>query len=488
MAGREAQTVLGKKGADMRLRALLIMCVALAGCDSNPAQPTCTYTLSATSLTMSAAGGTGSISVATGSGCSWTASSAVPWITATGGTSTTGPGTFTFSVAASASTASRTGGLTVANQAVAVTQQGLSCAYALVPASRTVDAAGATATFDVATDAACGWTVASTVPWLTIVAGGSGSGNATVTYRAAANPDTAPRTGSLTVGDASHVVTQAGLTSCTVDISRSGDNFAVAGGNGSFDVTAPSTCAWLAVSNASWVRITDPAGGAGTGSRRVTYVVDANSGAGARTATIAVGGKSVTVNQAGTTSCEYAVAPVEVKACMSVGYVTTIAVATGAGCPWTSSTPASWITISSGLSGTGPGSIMFSIASNYDAARQANVEVRWPTPTAGQNVRVAQAGCLYGVSKDTFDVPAAGGDFSFDVVSQSTDVNCGGPLQNGCMWSAAPSATWVTVLSPMPRFGDDRVSFRVAANTTGSARTSTITVRDKTVTIRQAGS
>ena len=92
--------------------------------------------------------------------------------------------------------------------------------------------------------------------------------------------------------------------------------------------------------------------------------------------------------------------------------------------------------IASGLSGSGPGTITFSIGSNFDAARQANIEVRWPTPTAGQNVVVLQAGCLYGVSRDTIDVAAAGGDVFFDVVSQSTDTSCGGPLQNGCMWTA----------------------------------------------------
>jgi hypothetical protein len=276
------------------------------------------------------------------------------------------------------------------------------------------------------------------------------------------------------------------LTACTVDISRSGDNFGVSGGNGSFEVAATPGCGWLAVASASWVRITDPAGGNGTGSRRVSFTVDANAGAGARTAAITVGAKTYTVTQAGTAECDYAVAPVEVKACMSVGYITTITVTTPAGCPWTSSTPASWISITSGASGLGPGTITFSMTNNFDAARQANVEVRWPTPTAGQNVRVLQAGCLYGVSRDTMDVPAAGGDFFFDVVSQSTDTNCGGPLQNGCMWSAASNASWVTVLSSMPKYGDDRVSFRVAANGTGSARTTTIVVRDRTVTIRQS--
>jgi hypothetical protein len=460
--------------------------LVFAGCDSNPAQPTCTFTLSTTSMTMSAAGGAGSVTVTTGNTCAWTASSGASWITATGGTSGTGPGTFAFTAAGNSGTTPRTGSLTVAGQTVSVTQQGVTCAYALQPASRTVDAAGATATFDVNTDASCAWTAAATVAWLSVVSGGSGSGNGTVTYRAAANPDAASRTGSLTVGGGTHVVTQTGAAACTVDLSKPGDTFPVGGGTGTFDVSAASTCAWVAVSNVAWARVTDPSGGAGTGSRRVTYAVDANPEAGSRSGTISIGGRTFTITQAGATSCTYSVAPVDVRACMAEGFVRSVTVTTGAGCTWTSATGASWIAIASGLSGTGPGTINYTLGSNFDAARQANIEVRWPTPTAGQNVRVAQAGCLYGVSRDTIDVAAAGGDFSFDVVSQSTDTSCGGPLQNGCMWSAVSSASWVTVLSSMPRFGDDRVSIRVAANGTGSARTATITVRDRVVTIRQS--
>ena len=472
----------------MRLLVLSALCLlTLAGCDSNPAQPTCTYALSATSMTMGAAGGVGVIAVATGSGCSWTGSSSASWMTTTGGTSVSGPGTLTFNVAALSGTAARTGSLTVAGQTVSVTQQGQSCTYTLQPASRTIDAAGATAAFDVNTDAACSWTVTATAPWLSVVAGGSGSGNATVTYQAAANPDAAPRTGSLTVAGQAHTVTQTGLSGCTVDLNKYQDSFPVAGGTGTFDVSAPSTCAWGAASSVGWVRVTEPGGGIGSGSRRVTYVVDANPGAGSRSGTMTVGGRTFTVTQAGTTACEYSVAPVDFRLCM-YSDAGTVAITTSAGCPWTSSTPASWLTIGSGLSGAGPGAIAFSMTGNYDAGeRQANIEVRWPTPTAGQNVRVVQAGCLYGVTRDTIDVAAAGGDYFFDVVSQSTDTKCGGALQDGCCWTAQTAAPWVTIRSTMPQCGDDRVSFRVAANATGAARSATITLRGKTVTIRQAG-
>jgi hypothetical protein len=45
----------------------------------------CTYSLSATSASIAPAGGTGSVSVMTGTGCTWTAVSNVPWITITSG-------------------------------------------------------------------------------------------------------------------------------------------------------------------------------------------------------------------------------------------------------------------------------------------------------------------------------------------------------------------------------------------------------------------
>ena len=130
---------------------------------------------------------------------------------------------------------------------------------------------------------------------------------------------------------------------------------------------------------------------------------------------------------------------------------------------------------------------MFKFTDNYEAARQANVEVRWPTPTAGQNVRVFQEGCTYVTTKDTIDVPSAGGGFSTSTCSRARRTRrAAGRCRTCCLWSAVSSASWVTVLTSMPRYGDDRVSISVAPNSTAPARTATITVRDRTVTIRQS--
>src|SRR5258706_49587 len=76
---------------------------------TNP--PTCTYALSATSLSITAAGGTGSVQVVTSAGCAWTAFSNDSWITVTSGATGTGNGTIRFLVSSNSGAVARTGTL-----------------------------------------------------------------------------------------------------------------------------------------------------------------------------------------------------------------------------------------------------------------------------------------------------------------------------------------------------------------------------------------
>jgi hypothetical protein len=113
--------------------------------------------------------------------------------------------------------------------------------------------------------------------------------------------------------------------------------------------------------------------------------------------------------------------------------------------------------------------------------------VRWPTPTAGQNVRIAQAGCTYAVSRSAIDVTAAATSGTFDVIQQSVPNTCGGATQDRCVWTAVSDVPWITITSSMPKMGDDRVVFAVAANEGPASRVGRITVRDKVVVITQTG-
>ena len=64
----------------------------------------------------------------------------------------------------------------------------------------------------------CAWTATSNATWLTVSGGASGIGNGTVTFNATTNTSTAQRTGTLTVAGQTVTVTQSG-SSCTFTIS-----------------------------------------------------------------------------------------------------------------------------------------------------------------------------------------------------------------------------------------------------------------------------
>lgn len=143
-----------------------------------------------------------------------------------------------------------------------------------------------------------------------------------------------------------------------------------------------------------------------------------------------------------------------------------------------------WLSLP-GSSGPGTGSIRITFTDNYDAPREGTVMVRWPTPTAGQNIKVEQAGCVYAVSQSAFSFTSAAGSGTFDVLQESQPNTCGGPLQDQCIWTARSDVAWITITSSMPRKGDNPVAFTVAANSGSTTRTGRITVRDKVVTITQ---
>jgi hypothetical protein len=171
---------------------------------------------------------------------------------------------------------------------------------------------------------------------------------------------------------------------------------------------------------------------------------------------------------------------------MAGGTVTT-AITTQASCPWTAIPNVPWLSVPSGTSGNGSVSISITYSDNYDAPREGILMVRWPTPTAGQNVRVAQAGCRYAVSQSAFSFTSPGGTGSFNVIQQSDPTECGGATQDRCVWTAQSQVPWITITSSMPRSGDNPVAFSVTPNDSTSPRAGTIVVRDKVVTIAQAG-
>jgi len=364
----------------------------------------------------------------------------------------------------------------------------LPCTYVVSASSLTFAASGGSASITVTAPGGCDWTADSDREWITVASGPRGSGSGVVTVTVAANPTTVERTGTLKV--AGNVITiridGLGPEPCTVDLTPSSAAFSHEPASGSITVTSPAHCSWSARSNVAWLTIASGASGSGSGI--VTFAIDRNGDTAPRTGVITIVNRTFVVTQSGEqATCEYAVAPVEVPACMSAPVELTTTITTLAGCAWTAESGAPWITVRTPPAASGPATVRFTVADNWDAPRQGIVMIRWPTPTAGQNVRVSQAGCRYAVSATDIAIDASGGARSFDVYQESDPLECGGPLQNGCLWTAQTGVPWITISTAIPRKGDDRVSFVVLPNDSTSARNGTITVRDKTVRVTQAG-
>jgi hypothetical protein len=127
-------------------------------------------------------------------------------------------------------------------------------------------------------------------------------------------------------------------------------------------VIAPSGCSWSVTSNPSWTTIISGASGTGTGS--VVVQVATNSTGSTLSGTLTIGGQTVTLTQADS-SCNFSLNQNSFTLTNAGGTIQA-SLTVGAGCPWvvTNNNPSA-ITITSGGSGTGNGTINLTVAPNY---------------------------------------------------------------------------------------------------------------------------
>lgn len=343
----------------------------------------CTFTIAPLNQTFTSVGGNGTVSVTTSNACNWAATSNDAWITVNSGNTGTGNGNVTYTVAANTGTAQRVGTITIAGQVHSVTQSGVApCSYTISPNSLTFTASGGPGTVNVTAANNCNWTATTTDSWITINSGSSGSGNGAVSYTVANNTTTTQRTGTITVAGQTHTVTQSGLQ-CTYTISPTALSYSAAAGTGTVNVTAASGCSWTATVTDSWITITS---GTGTGNGTVTYTVSANTATTQRLGSITIAGQTHTVVQNGTSSCSFTLTPSSqtVGAAATTGNFT---VSATSGCNWTAISNDSWLFISSGNTGSGNGTVNFSVtASTATTSRVGTITV------GGQIYTVTQSG------------------------------------------------------------------------------------------------
>ncbi|MCC6542574.1 MAG: T9SS type A sorting domain-containing protein [Flavobacteriales bacterium] len=168
-----------------------------------------------------------------------------------------GSATLGFTVQANPGPDPRSATITVAGEALFITQAIPGCTYAISPANNiSVPAAGLTGqTVAVTAAPSCGWTASTNASWITITSGFAGFGNGTVNYNVANNPGTSPRSGNMTVAGQIFQVTQLGLGStATYAISASCQPEYANFPNTTLSTTPLKICA--DGSRATWVTVT----------------------------------------------------------------------------------------------------------------------------------------------------------------------------------------------------------------------------------------
>ncbi len=96
-------------------------------------------------------------------------------------------------------------------------KHGAPCSFSLNPASASVPVTGYNGSFGVIAGSGCAWTASSTVTWISVTSGASGTGSGTVGYSVATNTGAA-RSGTITAGGQTFTVNQAGAPASPQEI------------------------------------------------------------------------------------------------------------------------------------------------------------------------------------------------------------------------------------------------------------------------------
>jgi hypothetical protein len=172
--------------------------------------------------------------------------------------------------------------------------------------------------------------------------------------------------------------------------------------------------------------------------------------------------------------CTFSLSPTS-RSVPAAGIQGAIATVTApAGCDWTATSNANWISITSGLTGNGNGDVVFDVAPNSGSASN-----RTGTLTiAGRTFTVTEAGCTLSVSPTSRSVPVGG----------VTEAVAGVSAPAGCAWTAASTDQWIGITSGTSGSGNGQVAFTVAPNfDSTSTRRGTLTIAGRTFTVTQAG-
>jgi hypothetical protein len=247
--------------------------------------------------------------------------------------------------------------------------------------------------------------------------------------------------------------------SCTFSINPTSVSPAYTATTGSVTVTTQAGCGWTASTNSGFIGITSGTPGNGPGS--VGYSVSANASTSPRSGTLTIAGHTFTVNQ-GAAPCTFSISPTSANHAAASGSGT-VTVTAPVGCNWTATNNApGFLGFTTTPSGSGNGSVGYSVSTNGTSARSGTMTI------AGQTFTVNQLGTGPTVSLDltslNFGATATGATVTAQTSAQTVRLTqtAGGAVS----WTATSSQPWLTV---SPTSGSGARTLTISVNPTGLA-------------------
>lgn len=160
--------------------------------------------------------------------------------------------------------------------------------------------------------------------------------------------------------------------------------------------------------------------------------------------------------------CSYSLAPTSRSHGAGAGGGS-VQVTAGAGCAWTAVANKTWIHVTGGSSGSGNGTVTYSIDANASTtARSGAITI------AGLTFAISQAGaaaCNYAIDPTSAAYPSGGGNGTVAVT-----------VAAGCNWTAVANASWIHVNGGAAGSGNGTVAYSIDLNGAPTARSGTVTI------------
>ena len=432
--------------------------ITISGNTFTVTQAGCTYGISpADASGIVSGGGSGSFNVnSSGSACVWTAavaSDASSWITVSSGdgdggssVSGTGSGSVNYTVKNQTGLSARAGTIGVQGNTFTITQDG--CNQSLSSTYNNIGFTGGTGSVAVSSGPGCVWTATvenSASSWITVTGGGSGTGDGSVSYKVDANPGE-QRSGTVTIGNKTFTVTQE--ANCQLGC---GSPEQCSDTSSCLDTCMGSTGCYIAVGDCIEA-VNTCVYGCSQAIQNACY------------------GQAQQCQAACYNACGYTLS--STGASVPIGGASGTVTVNSAACSWTAGSNVSWITVTGGRSGTGAGTVSYTVAANTGGARTGTMTI------AGKTFTVTQAGCTYSIT------PAGSGTTGINGGSGSFTVTTNG---GSCVWTVSNKPSWVSITGGNGGTGTGVVSYTVGSNASGPPRSGTITTGGQTFTVSQDG-